>query len=163
MATVLTINVIRDSFEVARGTMTKSTLVDNLVRDSISSTISMGIGIVGQHVIPVPVLGYLVGSFVGSIVGNYVFEGTKNMALSFCIENGCTLFGIVEQNYKLPEEIINQMGIKLFDYEKIDYEKIDSESFEFDRIDFDTIVPDSLDIHILRRGVIGVNIIGYTN
>ena len=163
MATVLTINVIKDSFEVARGTMTKGTLVDNLVRDSISTATSLGLGVLGQHVIPVPVLGYLVGSFVGSIIGNYVFEGTKSMALSFCIENGCTLFGIVEQNYKLPEDVINQMGIETFDYEKIDYDKLESESFEFDKIDFDTVTPDSIDIHILRRGVIGVNIIGYTN
>lgn len=57
-----------------------------------------------------------------------------------------TMFGLVEQDYTLPKEIIEQMGIETFEYESFQY---------------DTFEPDTLDITFLRRGVIGILKVGY--
>ena len=74
--------------------------------------------------------------------------------MSFCVSSGFTLFGIVKQDYKLPEHIIKEIGIEIFEYEQyfIDeyqYETYDIEQYEGDFISF------------IRRGVIGVHQIGY--
>lgn len=90
-----------------------------------------------------------------------MFEGSKNAVLSYCVDTGFTLFGIVDQNYKLPNDIIESMGIETFDYEKMEFETFEPELFECESFEPEQDISDNLDIHILRRGVIGVNLIGY--
>jgi len=161
MTTVLAINVLKDSYDVINGKITRGQLTDNLIRNAIVSSMSLGGGVVGNVIIPIPVVGYMVGSFVGSILGTFVYNGVKNVALSFCIDTGITLFGIVKQDYVLPDEIIKNIGISTFDYEKIIIDSFEPDSFDVESYAFDTFKPNTLDIKVLRRGVIGVNIIGY--
>lgn len=163
VATVITINVIKNSYGIVKGETTRGELAENLIRDSIISAIALGGGTLGQYIIPVPILGYLIGSFAGTLVGTFVFEGSKNAFLSYCVDTGFTLFGIVDQNYKLPNDIIESMGIETFDYEKMQYETFEPEKFESELFEPEQDTTDDLDIQILRRGVIGVNIIGYTS
>ncbi len=71
------------------------------------------------------------------------------------------MFGLVDQDYTLPEDVMKEIGIDVFDYEQFDYEKS-----EYDRFDYDTFQPDrfepvQIEMTFLRRGVIGVNQIGY--
>lgn len=61
------------------------------------------------------------------------------------------MFGLVEQDYTLPKEIIEQMGIETFE----------PKGFSFDTFEKDTFEPDTLDITFLRSGVIGVSKVGY--
>ena len=82
--------------------------------------------------------------------------------MSFCTETGITMFGLVEQDYRLPEDIIKDIGIETFEYESFEPDSFDAESFQFDSFDYDTIQPDNLGIKFLRRGVIGVSKVGYT-
>ncbi|MDY6351872.1 MAG: hypothetical protein SPL57_02355 [Lachnospiraceae bacterium] len=121
----------------------------------------MAVGAVAQTIIPVPVLGYMIGSMVGSVVGSFIYKIGQQATITFCAETGITLFGLVDQDYKLPDDVIKDIGVETFDYESFEPETFDPDSFETETFDYDTIQPDSLGIKFLRRGVIGVSKIGY--
>ena len=159
--TVLTINVIKNAFQVAVGNKSTSQLTSELVRDMYISTCSLIGGGISQAFIEVPVLGYMIGSFVGSIIGSFTYNVGHKAIVSFCVDSGFTMFGLVEQDYTLPKEVIEQMGIETFDYETFHYDTFEPESFSFDSFETDTFEPDTLDVTFLRRGVIGVSKVGY--
>lgn len=158
---VLAMNVIKGSFAVALGKKTRIELANEIVKGTFISACALISGGISQTFIEIPVLGYLIGSFVGSIVGSFTYDYGYNKALSFCVDTGFTLFGLVEQDYTLPDDIIKEMGIATFDYETFDVERFEPDSFEMETFTFDTFEPDSLEITFLRRGVIGVSKIGY--
>ena len=159
--TVLTMNVIKNAFQVAIGKKTRTQLLNELVREMFISTCSLIGGGISQAFIEVPVLGYMIGSFVGSVVGSFTYNVGYKAVLSFCVDSGFTMFGLVEQDYTLPKEVIEQMGIETFDYEIFEYEIFEPEEFSFDTFEPDTFEPENLDITFLRRGVIGVSKVGY--
>lgn len=101
------------------------------------------------------------GSFVGSITSSFTYDYGYKKALSFCIDTGFTLFGLVEQDYTLPDDMIKQMGIETFNYETFKVEGFKPDTFEVNSFTFDTFEPDNLKLTFLRRGVIGISKIGY--
>lgn len=160
-ATVVTMNVIKNAYHVSCGRKTRNQLADELVKDMYVSACTLIGGGVSQALIEVPVLGYMIGSFVGSVVGSFTYNIGYKAVLSFCADNGFTMFGLVTQDYTLPDEVINQMGLETFDYETFEYDTFEPATFEYDTFEPDRFTPDSLDITFLRRGVIGVSKIGY--
>lgn len=159
--TVVTMNVVKNAYEVAIGRKTRYELTEALVRDVFVSACSLIGGGVTQAFIEIPVLGYLIGSFVGSLVGTFVYQAGYKTALSFCVDTGFTMFGLVEQDYTLPQEIIEQLGIETFNYETFEVDSFKVDTFEPASFEMETFEPDNLDIIYLRRGVIGVSKIGY--
>lgn len=158
----VTMNTMKNAYQVSIGKKTRTEMSTELVRDMIVSASSLALGAVGQVVLyELPVVGYLLGSFVGSVVGTFIYHAGYKAALSFCTETGVTLFGLVEQDYKLPDDIIKEMGLETFEFETFVTETFEPESFTFDTFETESIQPDSLGITILRRGVIGVSKIGY--
>lgn len=106
---------------------------------------------------------YLVGSFVGSIVGTFVYNTGYKAALSFCTETGVTLFGLVQQDYKLPDDIIEELGLETFSFDTFSSDTFEADSFAFDTFAAESIQPETLGITMLRRGVIGVSKIGFVS
>ncbi len=159
--TVITMNVIKNAFSVAAGKKSKNELTGELVRDMYLSACSLIGGGITQAFIEIPVLGYLIGSFIGSIVGSFTYNIGYKAVISFCIDSGFTMFGLVEQDYVLPKEIIKEIGIDTFDYETFETESFEPETFSVASFEVSTFEPDTLEIHFLRRGVIGVSRIGY--
>lgn len=160
-ATVLTMNVLKNAGEVALGRKTRSELTGELVKDMYISTCSLIVGGIGQAMIEVPVVGYLLGSFLGSLVGTFTYNAGYKAALSFCVDSGFTMFGLVEQNYELPKEVLREIGIDTFDYETFEIDTFEPETFAVDSFEFGSFAPDTLGVTFLRRGVIGVNKVGY--
>lgn len=159
--TVLTLNVVKNAYSVAIGNKTKQQLTGELIRDMYVSACSLVGGGFTQAFIEVPILGYLIGSFVGSIVGSFTYSIGEKAVLSFCVDSGFTMFGLVEQDYTLPKEVLEEMGIDTFDYETFEVASFEPDTFEFDTFQADTFNPDTLGIKFLRRGVIGVSKVGY--
>lgn len=159
--TVVTINVLKNACQVAIGKKTRSELTGELVKDMYLSTCSLIGGGIGQAFIEVPILGYMIGSFIGSIVGSFTYNIGYKAAISFCVDSGFTMFGLVEQNYELPQEIIKELGIDTFEYETFAFDSFEPETFKIDTFDVDSFEPESLELTFLRRGVIGINKIGY--
>ena len=159
--TAIAFNVIKNSFLVSKNEISRRELTNELVRDMYISACSLVCGGVSQAIIEIPVLGYMIGSFVGSVVGAFTYNIEQKAILSFCVDTGLTFFGLVDQDYKLPDEVIKQIGINVFEYEKIEPESIEPESFMYETFHFASFEPDSIGIQYLRRGVIGINKIGY--
>lgn len=162
VVTTLSLVTMKDAFYVATGKMTQRELANNLVRNVVITSSSLIGGFISQSIIPIPVLGYMLGSFVGSIVGSFAYTCGQSAIISFCIDSGFTMFGLVEQNYQLPDEVLKELGLELFEFEKFEYNEFKPETVEFDCFKFEQVIPDSIEMTILRRGVIGVNKIGYT-
>lgn len=160
--TVITINTLKSAYQVAIGQKTRTELTNELIRDMfVVSSVIIG-GYVGQAILhELPVIGYLIGSFVGSVVGSFTYNVGYKTVISFCIDTGITMFGLVDQDYSLPDDVIKDIGLATFDYETFKPESFEPEIFGFESFYFDTIQPDSLDIKYLRRGVIGISKIGY--
>lgn len=161
VATVIAVDTIKNAYKVACGEKTRRELSNELIKELYVSTCALIAGGVTQGIIQIPVFGYMLGSFIGSSIGSFTYEFGYKTAISFCVDTGFTMFGLVEQDYQLPKEIIEEIGIETFDYESFDYETFEVDSFEPDSFEIGTFELETLDISFLRRGVIGVSKVGY--
>ena len=159
--TVITMNVLKNSVYVVAGKKSRYELTGELVRDMYISACSLIGGGISQAIIEVPILGYMIGSFIGSLIGSFTYNLGYNAVISFCVDSGFTLFGLVEQDYTLPKEVIEEIGIKTFDYETFETKSFEPKTFTVKSFNEKTFNVKSLDIVYLRRGVIGVSRIGY--
>ena len=159
--TVLVMNSMKNSYQVTTGNMSRSEMVNELIKEMFVTTCALSMGSVSQSLIEIPVLGYLIGSFVGSVAGSVIYSSIYNPVLSFCVDSGFTLFSLVDQNYELPEEVLKEVGIEVFEYEKFEYEPFEFEKFEYERFEYEQFEYEKLHTIFLRRGIIGVNCVGY--
>lgn len=163
MVTIV-LGTIKNSILVASGKMTKQEMgvkfFDTLVMSS-GYLIGMKIGgaIVQAFFPELPGIAYAIGSLIGCSVA-VVYNIGKKKLISFCVDTGFTCFGLVEQNYELPEQVLKQLGI-----DTISIERIEPVQTEIKRFDVCNNVEqnnyETIDLTMLRRGVIGVNKIGY--
>lgn len=181
VAVALTINTMKNAIMVTIGKKTRNELSYELIRDMFVSGGALAgcvLGKAGSVVLGVlasscfagpagiavakalSVAGSLLGSFVGSIVGTFVFNTVYKTAITFCIDTGVTLFGIVNQDYKLPEDVLVEMGLETFDFDTFKSDTFEPETFSYDTFEAETIKPETIGITMLRRGVIGVTKIG---
>lgn len=161
-STVLVLNTIQSAIMVVAGKKTSGEAIEELVEQLIMTTGALIGGTIGQSMVGgLPVIGYLLGSLVGSVVGNVVYNGAYSSMLSFCVESGFTCFGLVDQDYTLPEEVLREIGIEIFEYEKFEYEKFEYEAFEYEKFEYEKFEYETIGITCLRRGVIGVRTVGY--
>lgn len=165
--TVIVMDTIKNSFKVAVGKMERVELVNELTKEMYVSACSLIAGGLTQSVIEIPVFGFMLGSFVGSMFGSITYDIGYGMAMSFCVDSGFTMFGLVKQDYTLPIEVMKQIGLDVFEYEKFEPDIFKPDLFEPDMFVPDTFKPDTfvtedgVDFTYLRRGVIGINTIGY--
>lgn len=160
--TVITMNTMKNSFKVADGSMEKRELANELIREMFISSCSLITGGISQALIELPVIGFMIGSFVGSVIGSFAYDAGYSAVLTFCADTGFTMFGLVDQNYELPDDVMEAAGFEIFDYEKINLEEFQFEEFSFEEFSFKEFEYETLSIGFLRRGVIGVSQIGYT-
>ena len=159
--TVIVMNVVKHSYLVAVKKIDVGELVDSFVRDIFMTSGSLMLASLFKLFIPIPVFSLLLGSFVGSVLGDFVYNATYKTYISFCIDTGFTMFGIVRQDYNLPQEVIQSLGISIFEYEKFQYQTFEYNPFNFKQFDYHKFTYPTIGIKILRRGVISVNYIGY--
>ena len=101
---------------------------------------------------------------MGSLIGTsfcVIYNISKKKLISFCVDTGFTCFGLVEQNYELPEDVLHEMGVETIPIPRTQVERVDVPRTQVRGIGVDTAEYETIDITLLRRGVIGVNKIGY--
>ncbi|MCR5317761.1 MAG: hypothetical protein K6E22_05985 [Treponema sp.] len=161
-ATVIALNTVKYSIQLAMGRMTKGEFADACMRDMFIMSSSIALGMAFQAIMPeLPVFGYLLGSFIGSMAGTFIYNTGYKMFISFCVESGFTFFGIVDQDYRLPDDILNQIGVKTLSYDRIETKTLKFKTLDVKTIETKQIETKKLDFAFVRRGVIGVNKIGY--
>lgn len=163
----ITMNCVQNSYMLAFGKISQHEYAQRSAQDLVVATCSVGLGVVGgvlASYIFTPaaaVFGYMVGSFVGSVVGTFVYKGVYSCVVAFCVKNGCTFFGLVDQNYEISPDVLKSMGLEVFDYEKIDVKQFLPDTVKVKKFERDRFQPIGIDIVYLRRGVIGVGVVGY--
>lgn len=153
------IGTMSDSIRLAQGEIDRYEFIELAQKRVFITGWSVGIGLAANSVIPV--VGYVIGSFVGSVVGGLVFQAREQIFMSLCVEHGWTFFGIVEQDYTLPQEMIKYLGLEQYQYETYEYEEYSYDKYEPETYEFETYEFEKLGITILERGVIGVRKVGY--
>ncbi|BFK82145.1 hypothetical protein I3900191A7_22900 [Clostridium baratii] len=159
--TVIAMDTMKNSFKVANGKMQSREVASELIKELFVSTCSLVGGGISQSFIGIPILGFMIGSFVGSVVGSFAYNSGYNAVISFCIDTGFTMFGLVDQNYELPDEVLESVSFEIFKYEEFCFEEFKHEEFKFKEFKFEEFEIEALSIGFLRRGVIGVQQIGY--
>ena len=82
--TVIIMNTLKDSFLLAKGTLTKDEFTYNLQRNIFVTACGLGGGAVLQACLPMIPFAYLLGNFVGSMVGSFAFVAYDKAVLSYC-------------------------------------------------------------------------------
>ena len=138
-------------------------LVMQTVKNSIlvaagkMSTQQMGAAFVDTVVISG---GYLLGSLIGTSFC-VIYNIGKKKLISFCVDTGFTCFGLVEQNYELPDEVLHELGVETIPIPQTQIERVDIPRTQTSTASIGKSEYETIDITVLRRGVIGVNKIGY--
>lgn len=155
-------SIAGDSIKLARGKITKEEFVYKVEKTVFIASASYICGIAVQGLmLEMPTIGYMLGSFVGSILGGLVFEAKERAFISICINKGWTFFGLVKQDYELPKEVMRKLGFNEMHYDEIHYEQMHYNELSYNSITYNELHYDKLDVIMVRRGVIGVRKIGY--
>lgn len=156
MATAMVINSIGYSMKYAKGEMPGNEVALNCIKDSIALASGLLGASLGNTIIPIPVMGALIGNMIGSTIGAMAFQGVHSVTLGICVESGWTMFGLVDQDYQVPEDVLQQCG---FDLIKVD--RINVQRFEPGRLQVQHIDVQTTGMVFLRRGVVGMSAVGY--
>lgn len=160
-ATVVALNTMRNSIALYQGKLSPEQFAETCIRDIFV----ISCGVLGastfQTIIPIPLLGALIGNFVGSTCAVLIFEGSKSIFLSFFVESGISFFNIVKQDYIIPREILERCGFDLIQIDKIELDTIKLDTIKLDKLNLSTTETEGIDIKLLKRGLINVNTIGY--
>lgn len=158
---VVAVNAIFNGIQIACGKKSGREFVDELARDSFVAACALIGGGISQHFIEIPVFGYMVGSFVGSVVGSVAYSAGKQITVALCVESGFTMFGLVEQDYTLPDSVFREIGAHVFEYDCFAMNEFQEDTMQFSQFSFDSFSPDTFGITPLRRGVFGVARVAY--
>ena len=86
---------------------------------------------------------------------------SERTLVSFCVESGFTLFGLVKQDYQLPEDIFKGMGFNLIELNRIKLNETKLSTISLSKPVLSSGKPNTVDIQILKRGLISFHTIGY--
>lgn len=106
-------------------------------------------------------IGMTIGSIVGSVIGGMVYGGIEHLALSYAMKNGTTIFGLVDQDYTMTDDMLELMGLERFSMDHLSFETLEMGSFELETFPMAHFSFDHMETGMLRRGVVGINKIGY--
>lgn len=98
---------------------------------------------------------------IGSVVGTIISEGKNVLIMALCVSTGITLFGLVDQDYTLSEDMIKSLGLEVLSINMTEPTILDEKYNDVSFLEEKYIEPTYSDIVTLTRGVIGVRKIGY--
>jgi hypothetical protein len=156
MATAMALNSIENSWRYAQGSLSGRELAFNSSRDAVALMMGAGGAALGQMIIPLPVLGALIGNLVGSTLGSLGVTYANDKVLGICVESGWTFWGLVEQSYAVPEDVLHAAGFDLFAQQTFATKPFAMASFNVQQ--FKTA---RMEFTLLWRGVVGFNAVGY--
>ncbi len=160
--TVIVLDVAKSSILVAAGKLTPREMGSKITKELLISSAALAAGALGQAIAPeLPVLGYMLGSLIGSCVASLVINVGEKCFISFCVDTGFTCFGLVEQNYVLPEETLKAMGINLAIIPRAEVKHATVKHTAIKESNIKKTKYETVQLTMVRRGVIGINRIGY--
>lgn len=155
-AVVLAMGAFRTSAKAARGEVTWPVAAKRISEDAIVLVAAMGGATVGQALIPILGLGALVGNIVGAAMARLAIDKVDSVVLGIAAETGWTVFGLVDQNYTVPGELLRASGWNVLDIITFTPRPLDVR-----RVRLRTIELKKIGMTVLRRGVISFGRVAY--
>ncbi len=159
---IIAIDAIKCSCKVAMKKMSYSDMANILATDLVVSSLAYTGGVLGQIVLPeLPVIGYMIGNFVGAVLGTAVTGITKEICMSFCVHAGFAFWGMVQQDYVFPENYLETIGIKTNQLEKSTWKNNHMKTNQIKTNCFTENQIKTINVYWLKRGIVGINHIAY--
>ena len=160
--TILVMDTVKNAYLYASGKISEREMYLKTVDGAIVTICGLIGGSIGTSLLPeLAVFGYMIGSFVGSVIGTIVVKGKNTITMALCANTGITLFGIVDQDYTLSQEMIKNLGLHVVEPKTINLKRNELKHFSPSAVELNRNNFHSIDTFVLRRGVIGVRKIGY--
>ena len=153
----LMISIMEEFIKVSLGKQKYNVCISNCVQNIYIAMF----GMVGSIVLSAIPAGIVIGNILGCIVGGFTYNAIDRVFLSFCVESGFSCFGLVEQDYYLPDYVLKDMSIDLIEPDMCNFDECELDECEFDECEFDECEFDTVLSYSITRGVIAVNKIGY--
>lgn len=109
---VLTMETCRNSYLVASGQIEPVEMASNMGQSVFSTVMMLGGVAVATALTGGAALPVLIGSFVGGAAGSMAFKPVSSCVMKVCVDSGVTFFGLIEQDYEIPNRLLSMLGIK---------------------------------------------------
>ena len=157
-----TIETMKDAIKLHHGEIEGRVFALRLEKRVFIASFSYMCGTVSQTALPfAPIVGYMIGSFMGSVLGGFAFEMKEKVFMSICVEQGFTCFGFVEQDYELPQCVKDYLGIDSMNIETMKIEEIEEDRMIPETMNPEKMHFETMDIKWAKRGVVGIRKVGY--
>ena len=153
----LAISAFETSIKAARGDISWPVAAKCISEDAIILASAMGGAALGQTLIPIPMLGALLGNIVGAVVARLAIEQVGGVVLGIAAETGWTFFGIVDQSYTVPSGLLEASGWNILDISMLRPRPLDVR-----RMQPRTLEPKGVEMSVLRRGVVSFGRVAYS-
>ena len=153
---VLAISALEASVDAARGNTTWPEAARAISQDAIILAAAIGGAAAGQALVPIPVLGALIGNIVGAAAGRLVVDQADRVIVGLAADTGWAVFGTVDQHYTVPKELLTASG-----WDTLELRPIELKTLELKPLELKTLDLNSVDMTVLRRGVVSFRRIGY--
>ena len=105
----------------------------------------------------------MLGTLVGAVIGGLSYKWLNNLGISLCVKKGYTFFGLVKQDYTIPEPLY-----KFLINDRVNLKKeVISDCISLEPIKHESICEQPIGFGerilklILSRQVVGINKIAY--
>ncbi len=138
-----------------------ASLIGPQIATSVGNIIGQTIGMIGNSVLPV--VSTMLGTLIGAVIGGLSYKWLNDLSISLCVEKGYTFFGLVKQDYTIPEPLHKFL---ISDRINLRKETI-SDSIKLEPIHLEAISEQPIGFGerilklMLERQVVGVNKIAY--
>ena len=160
---VLTMETCRNSYLVASRQIEPIEMASNMGQSVFSTVMMLGGAAVATALTGGAALPVLIGSFVGSAAGSMAFKPVSSCVMKMCVDSGITFFGLVEQDFEIPQRLLSKLGIKGANVKTARIKTADTSVAP--RLSVPSVKTTSLhtaDVAFLERGLVGVNKVAYS-
>lgn len=158
----ITFDVVIQTVDYERGKTDVLEYKYHITRDIIVSASSLAGGAIATAILPLAnSVAFVIGSMLGSVTASVAMSVSERILVSLCVSTGFTLFGLVKQDYSLPDEILQDMGITILELEKNNPNKAKFSFSKPNTVSLSFVKPNYIDIQILKRGIIAFHTVGY--
>ncbi len=154
---VLCISAAGHSIRAARGAISPQEAAARTGEDALTIFVSIGFAAVSQALIPIPMLGAMLGNIVGAVVARLVIDQANEAIVGLAAETGWTFFGLVEQDHTVPRSLLTAAG-----WQTISLDTIQPRTLEVRRLETNNLDLETIDVKVLRRGVVAFRRVGFT-
>ncbi len=138
-----------------------ASLIGPQIAAGIGNVIGQTVGMIGNSVLPL--VSTMLGTLVGAVIGGLSYKWLNNLGISLCVKKGYTFFGLVKQDYTIPEPLY-----KFLINDRVNLKKeVISDCISLEPIKHESICEQPIGFGerilklILSRQVVGINKIAY--